>query len=99
MDLYSRYRQTGDLGSLNESIDVFSFALSTEHHDPALRAAILSNFGNALRARSERTRSLSDVDAAINACRSSVGVTLHDDPDYAKRLSNLGNALRTGASF
>ena len=95
MDLYSRYRQTGDLGSLNESIDVFSFALSAKHHDLALRAAILSNLGNALRARSEQTGSLSDVDAAIDACRSSVGVTPDDDPSYAGRLSNLGNALRT----
>ena len=95
MDLYSRYRQTGDLGSLNESIDMFRFALSAKHHGPALRAAILSNLGNALRARSEQTGSLSDVDAAIDACRSSVGVTSHDDPEYAGRLSNLGNALRT----
>ena len=95
MDLYSSYRQTGDLGSLNESIDLFSYALSAKYRDRALRAAILSSLGNALRARSEQTENLSDVDAAIDACRSSVGETPHDDPEYAGRLSNLGNALRT----
>ena len=95
MDLYSRYRQTRELGLLDESIDVARFALSAKQQDPSLHAGILSNLGNALRARFEHSADLADINAAIDAARGAIAATAKDDPHYAGRLSNLGNALRT----
>ncbi len=56
---------------------------------------MLSNLGNALQARFERTGQLADLDEAITLFRDAVAATPVGHPERPGRLSNLGAALRT----
>ena len=60
----------------------------------SMRAAYLSNLGNTLRARFERTRILTDLDAAVKVGRDAVAATPAGDSSLAGHMSNLGAALQ-----
>jgi hypothetical protein len=57
-------------------------------------ATYLSNLGNELRVRSQRTDAQVDLDAAIGAGRAAVEITPAGHSNKAERLNKLGSALR-----
>ena len=56
-------------------------------------AGRLSNLGNALVRRFERTGDTADLDAAIDAGRQAVAASPAGHPNLATMLANLGNAF------
>ena len=85
----------GRQADLDAAIEAGQQAVQATPADHPDRAGFLSNLGNALRARFERTGARADLDAAIQAGRQAVQATPADHPDRAGYLSNLGIALRT----
>ena len=84
----------GRQGDLDAAIDNLRAAVAAIPPGHPNRAMCLSNLGNALRVRFERTGDQADLDAAVEAGRAAVATTPPDHPDRAGRLSNLSNALQ-----
>ena len=95
-------RTAGNLDALSQAIDLLRQAVALTPADHPELGGYLSNLGNALLARFERTGAQADLDEAITVGRQAVTLTPTDHPNLGVYLSNLGNALlarfdRTGA--
>ena len=95
--LPDRYDARGDEADLDRSIEYSRQALRTKtaaHHE---RPGWLSNLGNTLRHRFERSVVLADLDDAIEVLERAAATALKQWADRAGCLMNLGSALRTRA--
>jgi Tetratricopeptide repeat len=88
-------QRSGDLDLLSAMTDLWQRILTATPADHPNRGMYLSNLGNALAMRFQRTGATADLDAAINTAQQAVNATPTDHPDRAAILFNLGNDLLT----
>ncbi|XP_044716527.1 uncharacterized protein HRG_10059 [Hirsutella rhossiliensis] len=81
------------MDDLSRAVEVADMAVAATPQDHPDLARRLSNLGNNLGRRFERTDSMDDLDHAIEVADMAVAATPQDHPDLARRLSNLGNNL------
>lgn len=88
LDLWSRYQQRQDLGTLEEAVAAFRAAA-----DASGGPVPLANLSNALLVRYQRTGQRTALDEAIEAGRQAVARAQHPGEQVAA-LSNLSGALK-----
>jgi tetratricopeptide (TPR) repeat protein len=87
---------------LNKAFNIMEQVIDMTPQDFVPRAGRLSNFGNILGRRFERTGSMEDLNRAVDVSDMAVNATPQDHPDRAGYLNNLGAWLgmrfkRTGS--
>ncbi|KAL8366614.1 hypothetical protein RB595_010463 [Gaeumannomyces hyphopodioides] len=87
---------------LNRAIEVTGMAVDATPQNHPDRASYLSNLGNRLGSRFERTGSMEDLNRAVEIAGMAVNATPQNHPNQAGHLNNLGNKLgrrfeRTGS--
>ncbi|KAE8447330.1 hypothetical protein EG329_010888 [Mollisiaceae sp. DMI_Dod_QoI] len=89
--LAENYQQTGNLENLNEAIRIMEHVvdMAGEYIDPC----VLSNLGDMLNIRFERTGSIEDLNRSIDASNMAADATPKDHPEHAHRLVALGGNL------
>ena len=94
-DLYENYERTGNVQFLRTAITHFGEAVDITPVGHPDRPAMLSNLGNALRARFRLTGQQSDLDQAITCGREAVDTAPADHPERSWMLSNLASTLQS----
>jgi len=92
--LSDRYARTGDLGDLEEAIQVSREALQLTPPNSPDRPSRLNNLGAGLYARHARTGDLDDLEEAIRVFRAALKLTSPNSPNRPRYLNNLGTGLR-----
>lgn len=101
--LVFEFRRTKRTEDIDNAITLYEMAVSVIATDSPLRAAWLSNLGNALRERYDLTRQDEDIARAIEVGQEAVALLSPEDPVLPGSLSNLCLAflaryIRTGQS-
>jgi len=87
-----RHHRSEDPADLDAAIRDYQHAIESET-DPLVQAAVLSDLGNALKARYPHSGNAEDLDVAIDSLTRSVEITPARAPSLARHLFQLGNGL------
>ena len=92
--LWERYRRSGDLADLNESIEILGDALTHCPPGHPLRAETLDNLAICLQDRYKEHHSSSDLDQAIETHEAALVLRPEGHADRSSSLTNLALCLR-----
>ncbi|WP_205718515.1 CHAT domain-containing protein [Actinomadura sp. WMMA1423] len=94
MRLHERALGSSDQDMLTGAVQLWQRILGATPTDHEDHAAYLSNLGDALRTRFERTGAQADLERAVAAGHQAIQATPDDHPNRATILNNLGIALQ-----
>ena len=86
------------MDDLNSAVEAIKESVKLTLRDHPDQADHLTNLGNALKFRFERTGLMKDLNAVVEVIEESVKVTPRHHPNRAIYLNNVGNALQNRLS-